>query len=124
MTTAHRRGRGGATAEPLAWLLFSAGGMVAALLIPVLLLLFGVAIPLGAVAAPEYDHLHAVLRHPLTVVVLIGLCALALLHAAHRFRFTLQHGLRLARGRGVIAVFCYGGAAAASIVAAYLLIRG
>ena len=33
------------------WLLFSAGGMVAALLIPVLLLLFGVVIPLGWVGA-------------------------------------------------------------------------
>ena len=38
------------------WLLFSAGGVVAALVLPVLLVLFGVAIPLGWVAAPDYAH--------------------------------------------------------------------
>src|SRR5438309_1280916 len=37
--------------EPLLWLLFSAGGVLAALLLPVLLLLFGVAFPLGWLAA-------------------------------------------------------------------------
>ena len=33
--------------EPLLWILFSAGGVVAALVIPVLLLLFGLVFPLG-----------------------------------------------------------------------------
>ena len=33
--------------NPLLWLLFSAGGLVAALLLPVLLLLFGLAVPAG-----------------------------------------------------------------------------
>ena len=33
--------------EPFLWLLFSAGGVVAAILIPVHLLLFGIAFPLG-----------------------------------------------------------------------------
>ncbi|WP_027499742.1 fumarate reductase subunit FrdD [Rhodococcus sp. UNC363MFTsu5.1] len=123
MTTSRRESRR-PTAEPLAWLAFSAGGMAAALLIPVLILLFGIAIPLGWIAAPEYTHLHSVLRHPITVVVLIGLCVLALFHAAHRLRFTLWHGLRLQRARGAVTVACYGGAAVGSVVAAYLLIRG
>ena len=38
---------GQATIEPLLWLLFSAGGVLAALLIPVLLLLFGLVFPAG-----------------------------------------------------------------------------
>ena len=46
--------------EPFVWLLFSAGGVVAALFLPVLLLLFGVAIPLGWVDAPDHEHLLAV----------------------------------------------------------------
>ena len=46
---AHRR-----TPEPFLWLLFSAGGMVAALVLPVLLFLFGVAFPLGLLDAPDH----------------------------------------------------------------------
>jgi len=45
--------------EPLLWLLFSAGGMVAALLVPVLLFLFGIAFPLDWLTAPDYAHLLA-----------------------------------------------------------------
>ena len=41
--------------EAFFWMLFSAGGVVAALLIPVQLFLLGVAIPLGWVHAPSYD---------------------------------------------------------------------
>ena len=75
--------------EPLLWLLFSAGGVMAALFLPVLVLLFGLAFPLGWLSAPSYDHLSAVLRHPLTRVIVFLLCVLALFHAAHRLRFTL-----------------------------------
>ena len=108
--------------DPAAWLLFSAGGMAAALLIPILLVLFGVAIPLGWVAAPDQSHLLSVLHHPVTLLVLFGLCVLALFHWAHRFRFALYHGLRLERAGGVIVVLCYGGAVVGSVVAAYVLI--
>jgi fumarate reductase subunit D len=40
------------SSEALAWGLFSAGGMVSALLVPVLLLLFGVVYPLVLVEPP------------------------------------------------------------------------
>ena len=40
--------------EPLLWMLFSAGGVAAALMIPVLLFLFGLAIPLGWVNTFTY----------------------------------------------------------------------
>jgi fumarate reductase subunit D len=61
----------------------------------ILLLLFGVLYPLGSVGAPNYPHLLAVLRHPLTRIVLLALCVLALFHWAHRFRYTLYDGLQL-----------------------------
>jgi fumarate reductase subunit D len=109
------------TAEPFVWLLFSGGGVVAALVLPVLLVLLGVAVPLGWVPAPEYGHLLAVLRHPLTRVGLVAVCALALIHAAHRLRYTLHDGLQLHRYDTVIAGLCYGGALAGSAAAAYLL---
>ena len=45
-------------------MVFSAGGVVSAMLIPVLLLLFGIAVPLGWVAPPTYAHIGAVLGNP------------------------------------------------------------
>jgi fumarate reductase subunit D len=107
--------------EPLLWLLFSSGGMAAALMVPILLFLFGVAIPLGWFD-PSYDHLSAVLHNWLTRLVLFGLCTLALFHWAHRFRYTLYDGLQLKRYSAPIAILCYGGAVAGSVIAALLLL--
>ena len=107
--------------EPLLWMLFSAGGVLAALLIPILLFLFGLAFPLGWLAPPGHTHLLAVLRHPLTRVVLFSLVMLALFHWAHRFRYTLYDGLQIKHLNELINVFCYGGAIVGSIVAGYLL---
>jgi fumarate reductase subunit D len=111
------------TPEPFVWLLFSGGGVAAALALPVLLLLFGVVVPLGLVGAPDHAHLLAVVRHPLTRLGLFGICALSLVHAAHRLRYTLRDGLRLQRFDTVIVAVCYGGALAGAAFAGYLLIR-
>lgn len=109
--------------EPFVWLLFSAGGMAAAMVIPVLLFLFGVAFPLGWLTAPDHASLAAVVTHPITLLVLFGVCVLALFHWAHRFRYTLYEGLQLKKMRGLIVVLCYGGAVVGSIVAAVVLVR-
>ncbi|TCC21706.1 fumarate reductase subunit FrdD [Kribbella speibonae] len=107
--------------EPFLWMLFSSGGMVAALMVPILLFLFGIAIPLGW-WSPSHAHLFAVLHNPLTRLVLFGLCALALFHWAHRFRYTLYDGLQLKRYAVPIVVLCYGGAVVGSVIAAGLLL--
>jgi len=107
--------------EPLLWLLFSAGGVVSALVLPVLVLLLGVAIPLDWLATPSYEHLSAVVRHPITRLALFGICVLSLFHAAHRFRFTLYDGLQIKHLNEMIGLFCYGGAIALSMWSAYLL---
>jgi fumarate reductase subunit D len=119
MTTSRRPHR---STEPFVWLLFSAGGMAAALVLPVLLFLFGVAFPLGMLDAPDHAHLLAVVRNPLTKLVLFGVCVLALFHWAHRFRFTLEHGLRLGRFDRVIALCCYGTAVLGSAAAGLVLL--
>ena len=108
--------------EPFLWMLFSAGGVLAALMIPVLLFLFGVAFPLGWLAPPSHEHLLSLIRHPLARVVLFVLCALSLFHWAHRFRYTLYDGLQLNHLDRPIRTFCYGGALVGSLVAAYLLL--
>jgi fumarate reductase subunit D len=113
---------GRTTPEPFVWLLFSAGGVVAALVLPVLLVLFGVAFPLGWVDPPDHGHLLAVLRNPLTRLAVIGICALALVHAAHRLRFTVEHALQLGRYDAAIATVCYGGAVTGTVAAGYLML--
>ena len=96
--------------EPFIWLLFSGGGVAAALVLPVLLVVFGVAVPLGLIHAPDHAHLRALVGNPLTRLVVFGVCALSLVHAAHRLRYTLRDGLQLQRFDRVVEVLCYGGA--------------
>src|SRR6201998_937050 len=107
--------------EPLLWMLFSAGGVVAAMLLPIHLLLFGLAFPLGWLSAPSYESLLALVRHPGTRLYLLVLCSLPLFHWAHRFRFTLYDGLQIKHLNELINLFCYGGAVLGTAIAALLL---
>ncbi len=107
--------------EPLLWSLFSGGGMIAALVVPALLFLFGLAFPLGWIEAPSYESLRALIAHPLTRLALFVICSLPLFHGAHRFRFTLYDGLQIKHLNELIVVFCYGGAVAGTALAAYIL---
>ena len=107
--------------EPMLWLLFSAGGVMAALFISMMLFLFGLAFPLGWLAPPSYDRLLAIVGNPLTRVTLFLLCSLSLFHWAHRFRYTLYDGLQIKHLNEVINSICYGGAVLGTLAAAYLL---
>ena len=107
--------------EPLLWLLFSAGGVVAALLTPMLVLLFGLAFPLGWLAPPAHAHMLAVLGHPLTRGALFVFCVLSLFHWAHRFRYTLYDGLQIKHLDELVNLFCYGGAIVGSAAAGYIV---
>jgi fumarate reductase subunit D len=107
--------------EPFLWSLFSSGGMISALMFPALLLLFGLAIPLGWVEAPSYGSLLNLVRSWPVRLVLFGLCSLPLFHGAHRFRFTLYDGLQIKHLNELIAVGCYGSAIAGTLLAAYVL---
>jgi len=110
--------------EPFVWALFSAGGALAALLVPVLLFLYGLAFPLGWLEPPSYQSTLALVGHPLTRLVLFALCTLSLFHWAHRFRYTLYDGLQIKHLNEVIAVVSYGTALAGSALAAYLVWLG
>ena len=105
--------------SPILWLLFSAGGVMAAVFLPILVVLFGLAIPLGWVQ-PSYNHLDAIVSHWFTRLVVLGLFVLMLFHWAHRFKYTLADGLQLPRLEKPLTVLSYGGALLGS--AAVLLI--
>jgi fumarate reductase subunit D len=96
--------------------------MIAALMLPVLIFLFGLAIPLGWVEAPSHESLLDLARRPLARLVLFGLCSLPLFHGAHRFRFTLYDGLQIKHLNELIAILCYGGAIAGTALAGYILL--
>lgn len=122
MSAQSERRRSRPPVEPLLWLGFTSGGVLAALFAPVLLFLFGVVFPLGWIDPPDYDHLHAVVSHPFTIVVAFVVLTMSLLHAAHRFRYTLYDGLRMQHLNELVAVLCYGGAIFGSAASAYVLL--
>jgi fumarate reductase subunit D len=107
--------------EPMLWMLFSVGGVVSALLMPILLFLFGLAIPLGWIAPPSPERMAALVTNPLVRLVLFTLCVLSLFHWAHRFRHTLYDGLQIKHLNEVIALLSYGIAVAGSIAAVYVI---
>lgn len=113
----------GKSSEPLWWALFAAGGVVAAFLVPMHLLLQSLAVPLGWVS-PEtasYERLRGLYGHPLVKLYLFVLIALPFYHWAHRFRFTL-YDLGLKGLRGPIAVLCYGAAVAGTVATVWILL--
>jgi fumarate reductase subunit D len=107
--------------EPILWLLFSAGGVLSALFLPVLVFLFGVAVPLGWLTAPEPERLQELLGNPLTALVVLAVFALSLFHWAQRFRYTLFDGLRLKNHQKLINGCCYTVAVVGSVVSAVVL---
>src|SRR5258705_13949703 len=96
-------------AEPFLWMLFSAGGVVSAMMMPALVFLLGVAFPLGWLTPPTRDHMATLLANPLVALVLLGLIVLSLFHWAHRFRHTLYDGLQIKHLQEVIVAVSYGG---------------
>ena len=107
--------------EPLLWMLFSAGGVMSGMLMPILVLLFGIAFPLAWLTAPSHAQILAVLGNPLTRLALLALCVLSLFHWAHRFRHTLYDGLQIKHLNEVVALVSYGTAVVGSVAAAYLM---
>ena len=103
--------------EPIWWSLFSAGGVVAAFLITVTIVVTGIAVPTGWISA---EDLRGLVGHPLTRLYLFALISPPLFHWAHRFRYVaVDLGLK---GLGsILAVVCYGSAVVGTVLAAYFL---
>lgn len=111
----------GISNEPLVWLPFSGGGMLAAMLIPVHIILFGIAIPLGIFADPGQASLLRIVEHPVAKLYLFALLAGCFFHWAHRFRYTL-FDLGIRGAKKPIAFGCYGAAVVGTIWTAIVLL--
>ncbi len=108
--------------EPFLWGLFSAGGVVAALFVPIHIIIAGLAVPLGLLGADAvgYTHMRALLGNPLVKLYLFVLVALPLFHAAHRLRFALKDMGLKAPGQ-ILGMVLYSGAILGTVVAAIIL---
>ena len=109
------------TVEPFGWSLFGAGGTIAALFVPILLFLNGLAFPLGWIEPQSYEHMLTLVRFPLSRLFLFVVISFSLFHWAHRFRFTLYDGLQLKHLNILIAVLCYGSAIVGTLASVYTL---
>jgi len=110
-----------ATHKPIFWALFAAGGTLAALLAPILILLTGLAIPLGWVTpeALDYERLSGALDSVPVALALLVVIVLLLWHAAHRLRVTAHD---LGWFTDSVAVMLFYGLAALGTVAGVLLL--
>ncbi|MDR5683412.1 MAG: fumarate reductase subunit D [Armatimonadota bacterium] len=110
--------------EPLWWLLFAAGGTVAALLLPVHVLLTGVGVAAGWTRdALAYERAVELVAHPVGRAYVFAVVASWMLHWAHRFRYTLTEGLHLKASWVPVAFACYGTAVGIVAAAAVVLAR-
>ncbi len=100
--------------EPLWWGPFSAGMMVGALFVPVLIVITAILLPLGVGQLRDPQHFQQLVNHPLTRLLLFVVISLSFFHWAHRFRYVL-FDLGVTCCKGGIAALCYGGAIVGTI---------
>ena len=108
---------------PIFWSLFGAGGMLSALIGPMLVFITGIAVPLGIVVRPDlmaYSRMLAFAQSWSGKAFAFAVVALFLWHAAHRIFHSL-HDIGIHAGVGAKLV-CYGLALLGTVVAASALL--
>ncbi|HEY8953741.1 MAG TPA: fumarate reductase subunit FrdD [Candidatus Dormibacteraeota bacterium] len=106
------------------WFMFSQGGVIAALLIPVHILVQGILGPLGIVRVVDrhYDTWISFLGNPIVKLYLLVLISLPFFHFAHRLRYLLVDlGVPAAKST-VAQVIFYGGAVLVTLLTIYVLL--
>lgn len=104
------------------WSLFAAGGVVAALFIPVMMLITGILVPFAPADkdAFVYERIHGAVANPVVRILLFCLIIFPFFHFAHRFRAILID-LGLSKFRPAISVICYGSAIVGTLITAVVL---
>jgi fumarate reductase subunit D len=108
---------------PIFWGLFGAGGMLAALLGPMLVFITGIAVPLGLLLPRElmsYPRMLAFAQHGAGKGFVFVVIALFAWHAAHRIFHSL-HDVGVRRG-ALAQALCYGAAVLITLLAALSLL--
>jgi succinate dehydrogenase subunit D len=124
MSTAVRTGQRPALMHLFWWFMFSQGGVIAAMLIPVHVLVQGILGPLGVVQVVDrhYDTWARVLGNPIVKLYLLVLIAVPFFHFAHRLRYLLVDlGVPAAKSVPAQVVF-YGGAILVTLATIWVLL--
>jgi fumarate reductase subunit D len=106
------------------WFMFSQGGLFAAVLLPVHILIQGILGPLGVVPVVDrhYDTWISILGNPIVKLYLLVLISLPFFHFAHRLRYLLVDlGVPAAKSTPAQVLF-YGGAIAVTLVTVWVLL--
>jgi succinate dehydrogenase subunit D len=106
------------------WFMFSQGGVIAAVLIPVHILVQGILGPLDVVPVVDrhYDTWISVLGNPIVKLYLLVLIAVPFFHFAHRLRYLLVDlGLAAAKRTPAQVIF-YGTAVVVTLVTIWVLL--
>jgi fumarate reductase subunit D len=106
------------------WFMFAQGGGVAALFIPVHVLIQGILGPLNIVPVVDrhYDTWFSILSNPIIKLYLLVLISLPFFHFAHRLRYLLvDFGVHAAKSVLAQVIF-YGGAVAVTLVTIWVLL--
>ena len=107
--------------KPIFWSLFGAGGMLSALIGPMLIFITGIAVPTGLLSREtmSYERMLALTQHPLGKAAIVLVIGLFLFHGCHRMYHCL-HDFGIHVGPGLKAAF-HGFAFAGSLATAGLL---
>ena len=102
--------------KPLVWVVFAAGGTLAAFVLPAIIfsLTLGVALGWIPLEALSYERAVAGVQSPLAKLVAFAVTVPILWHAAHRLRIT-AHDLGV-YADGLVMLICYGIAALGTVV--------
>jgi fumarate reductase subunit D len=109
--------------DPIFWSLFGAGGVLSALVAPILILVTGILAPVGVWMPPQaldYSRVLGFAQHWFGKLLLLAMISLFLFHAAHRIYLSL-HDIGVHAGTGA-RVAAYGSALLGTLAAAYLLL--
>ena len=107
--------------EAFWWSLFSAGGVMAALFVPAIIVVTGFVLPFaGEAEPPAYADVHGTLSMWIVRLALFGVVMLCFFHCAHRVRHILLD-LGFRGSPRTLSACCYGGALLGSGLAAVVL---
>ena len=109
--------------KPIFWSLFGAGGILSALIGPVLVFVTGIAVPLGLLLPREtmsYERMLAFVRGGFGKLAVLAVISLFLFHGLHRMHHVL-HDFGIHVGAGLTALF-HGLAVAGTLACIYWLV--